>query len=73
MSILIDQSKMPFGKYKGKILAEVPDDYLVYLYDNGLEPGDLRMYIEDSVPAIKNSIGRKNKVANERVKGSSDV
>lgn len=61
MSVLTDQSKMPFGKHKGKSLAEVPDDYLIYLYDSGLEPGDLRIYIEESVPAIANNINKKPK------------
>lgn len=60
MSILTDQSKMPFGKYKGKTLAEIPDSYFIWLYDDGVQ-GDLRVYIEDSVPAIANSIKRKPK------------
>ncbi len=59
MSILTDESKMPFGKFKGLTLAEIPDSYFVYLYDNGLEPGDLKMYIEESVPAIANTIHKK--------------
>lgn len=25
---------MPFGKHKGKHLKDVPDDYLLWLYDN---------------------------------------
>lgn len=60
MSILTDQSKMPFGKHKGKTLAEIPDHYFVWLYDDGVQ-GDLRVYIEESVPAIANSINRKPK------------
>jgi uncharacterized protein (DUF3820 family) len=65
MSILTDQSIMSFGKHKGKKLIEIPDEYFVWLYDNGLQAGDLKMYIEDSVPAIKNSISKKPK---ERLK-----
>lgn len=67
MAILTDQSKMPFGKFKGKTLAEVPDSYLVWLYDSGLEPGDLKMYIEESVPEIANSIRRPKKATNKLI------
>lgn len=55
---------MQFGKYKGKTFAEVPDSYLIWLYDNGLNEGDLKTYIEDSVPAIANSINKKNERVN---------
>lgn len=29
-----DESIMPFGKHKGEKLANVPADYLLWLYDN---------------------------------------
>lgn len=29
-----DTSLMPFGKHKGKALANVPNDYLLWLWDN---------------------------------------
>jgi hypothetical protein len=31
-----DEDKMPFGKYKGALLAEVPDGYLRWLWQNGM-------------------------------------
>lgn len=29
-----DNDLMPFGKHKGKKLMDVPDDYLIWLYQN---------------------------------------
>lgn len=37
-SALTAESKMAFGKYKGKMLGEVPNDYLMWLYKNGYPP-----------------------------------
>lgn len=34
---LTDVSKMPFGKYKGKPMSEVPASYLFWLWTNGKE------------------------------------
>lgn len=28
---------MPFGKYKGRPLDDVPDDYLIWLYDSNVQ------------------------------------
>lgn len=47
-----DESIMPFGKHKGKTLANVPDSHLLWLYDNG-RMGRLKTYIESNLTAIK--------------------
>lgn len=40
---------MPFGKYKGRHISEVPDSYIAWLlYDNIVE-GSLRTQIEDCI------------------------
>ncbi len=41
-------SKLDWGKFRGKLLAEVPEDYLIYLYNNHkkLELG-LKQYIKN--------------------------
>lgn len=44
---LTDNDLMPFGKFKGIKMANVPASYLVYLYSNGLEAGNVKDYIED--------------------------
>ena len=37
--------KMPFGKYKGKILADLPVSYLEWMYKKGMPPGKLGMQL----------------------------
>ena len=36
MVVLTDTDKMPFGKYKGKMMQDVPASYLHYLWTNGM-------------------------------------
>ncbi|GHB29397.1 DUF3820 family protein [Mongoliitalea lutea] len=39
------KERMPFGKYKGKILADIPEYYLVWFHRQGFPPGKLGMYL----------------------------
>ncbi len=41
--ILIElvRTQMPYGKYKGRILCDLPEPYLVWLHQKGLPPGRL--------------------------------
>lgn len=51
---LNDNSLMPIGKkYLGVSLANVPAQYLLYLYDNGLQHQGLKDYIEENMDALK--------------------
>lgn len=53
---LTDQSLMPFGKYAGAKMEEVPAKYLLWLWDNGVhqEAGrDLHNYIKESFSALE--------------------
>ena len=56
-----DESIMPFGKYKGEKLANVPPSYLLWLFDEGKCYGELRTYIADNMDAIKAEIDYQNK------------
>ena len=56
-----DSSLMPFGKYKGTKLANVPADYLIWLYDNGKCFGEIGKYIVDNMDVLKSEIALKNK------------
>lgn len=49
----IDTDKMPFGKYKGKLLQDVPASYLMWLHDEGCSNEMLSNYIHNSMDAIK--------------------
>lgn len=37
--------QMPFGKYKGKIIADLPEYYLVWFHRQGFPPGKLGMLL----------------------------
>ena len=37
--------KMPFGKYKGRILCELPEYYLNWFYQKGFPEGKLGMLL----------------------------
>ena len=50
---MTDESIMPFGKYKGQKLANVPASYLLWLYDNNKCFGELKKYIEENMDALR--------------------
>lgn len=56
-----DNSIMPFGKYKGEKLANVPAGYLLWLFDNGKAYGQLRDYIHENHDAIELEIKKECK------------
>jgi uncharacterized protein (DUF3820 family) len=56
-----DNSKMPFGKYQGKQLANVPPEYLVWLYENANVYGELKDYIKDNMDVLKFEIEQSKK------------
>jgi len=56
-----DNSLMPIGKYKGDKMANVPPNYLLWLYENGNIYGELKQYIKDNLDVIKAEINYKNK------------
>lgn len=65
MQILSDRDKMPFGKHKGKSLASVPDEYLLWLHSE-LEikcspfARPLKNYLDENLEAIKANIAATN-------------
>ncbi|WPU91842.1 DUF3820 family protein [Mucilaginibacter sabulilitoris] len=54
-----DNTLMPWGKHKGVALANVPDDYLKWLYAEGKAHGDLKRYIEGNLAAINTNISKQ--------------
>ncbi len=37
--------KMPFGKYKDRTIASLPEDYLIWFREKGFPPGKLGMLL----------------------------
>jgi hypothetical protein len=55
MAKLEDNSPMPFGKYKGIALLDVPASYFHYLWTNGMEhdtKSDVADYIRRNKKAL---------------------
>jgi uncharacterized protein (DUF3820 family) len=52
-----DDSLMPFGKFRGKSLKDVPADYLLWLYNEAkdlkVKNPDLHGYIYNAMKALK--------------------
>jgi uncharacterized protein (DUF3820 family) len=42
-----------FGKHKGERLGDIPHGYFMYLYDRGLIKGELKKYVEKTVPVLR--------------------
>lgn len=56
-----DKSPMPWGLHKGKALANVPDSYSKWLYEQNKAHGDLKRYIQDNLASINTNINRLHK------------
>lgn len=61
INYLNDQSLMPFGKYIGKPMANVPAIYLLWLFDNGCTHNAVRVYISENIEALRKEAGRIKK------------
>lgn len=46
-----DTTPMPFGKYKGTAMANVPAWYLIWLYREG-SPGVVKPYIQENFDVL---------------------
>lgn len=53
MYLLNENSPMPYGKYEGKQLKDVPADYLLWLYYNDRASREIEEYVERNLEALK--------------------
>lgn len=37
--------RMPYGKYKGRLLVDIPEPYYVWMRQNGFPQGKMGMYL----------------------------
>lgn len=56
-----DDMIMPWGKYKGKPMYEVPDSYLLWLHENHKDHGTVSLYIANNLAAIKANVKREKR------------
>lgn len=42
---LLATTKMPYGKYKGRLLCDLPEPYLVWFHEKGFPEGKLGMLL----------------------------
>ena len=56
-----DKSRMPFGKYKGEAMANVPADYLIWLLENDKCFGPVKEYIKENLPNLKQEVAQEKK------------
>jgi len=60
--MITDTSKMPFGKYRGTPMSEVPDSYLVWFYgqdDAKASQPEVYQYIVDNAHLFPDLILRR--------------
>jgi len=56
--MLTDNSIMPFGKYKGQVLANIPASYLIWIFENNKCTPDVAKYINENLDVLKEEIKR---------------
>lgn len=59
-----DRSIMPYGKHKGKMMANVPADYLLFIWENHELRGPLKEYISENLEVIKKQVAYEKKQNN---------
>ena len=45
MLVELVRTRMPFGKYKNRILCDLPEPYLVWFHRKGFPPGKIGMLL----------------------------
>lgn len=54
---LTDNSPMPFGKYRGTAMINVPAAYLLWLYNEGCNNDSVKQYIIANLDGLNNEAG----------------
>lgn len=57
--MLTDESIMPWGIHKGSRMANVPAQYLIWLYENDKCRGEVKTYIVDNLDFLRLEIKQK--------------
>jgi uncharacterized protein (DUF3820 family) len=71
--MMTDNSTMPFGKYKGEKMANVPAKYLLWLHKEGKCFGELRRYIEDNMDVLQDEVEKEKVKWGGNIKAIQEV
>lgn len=52
---------MPWGKYQGVQMANVPATYLIWLYENGKCDPQVKAYVDDNLEVLKLEVKQRIK------------
>ena len=58
---MTDNSLMLFGKHRGEKMANVPPEYLLWIFENNKCTTEVAKYIAENLDVIKSEIEYKNK------------
>lgn len=62
MTNYLDDIIMPFGKYKGECIVDIPLSYLEWIYDNLELNGDLQQAVSDAIDLLSSETTRRGVV-----------
>ncbi len=51
------RDRMPFGKYRGRVLIDLPEAYLLWFEQQGFPQGDLGMLLQLTLEIKRNGLG----------------
>lgn len=63
---LTENSIMPYGKYKGKKMFNIPADYLLWLRENGKCSPLVAAYIDDNSDKLKKQVAEAERMRENR-------
>jgi hypothetical protein len=55
---ITDNTPMPFGKHRGKKMANVPAPYLLWLHNSICDHPGVRKYINDNLEGLKKEVSQ---------------
>ena len=56
---LTDKSEMPWGKHKGKLMANIPASYFIHIWDNKIcGKGAVWLYIQENLEDLRSECNK---------------
>jgi uncharacterized protein (DUF3820 family) len=56
MGVLTDEDLMPWGKYEGVPMEDVPAQYLLWCYHNDKISDEVKEYVEENMDALEKEL-----------------